>query len=47
MISKYFSVNVVIFSYPSVLTFVCAAPKNRLSETILLIDAEFLHEDDL
>ena len=36
MLSKFFSVEVWIFSYPSVLTFVLGGQKNRLIETVLL-----------
>ena len=36
MLSKFFSVEVWIFSYPSVLTFVLGGQNNRLIETVLL-----------
>ena len=34
--TQFLSVKLLIFSYPSVLTCVLAAQKNRLSETVLL-----------
>ena len=34
--TKNFSVNMQIFSYPSILTYVMGAQKNRLIETVLL-----------
>ena len=33
---KKFSVNLYIFSYPSILTYILGAQKNRLIETVLL-----------
>ena len=33
---QFFSVKLYIFSYPSVLTYVFGAQKNRLFETVLL-----------
>ena len=33
---KYLSAKLLLFSYPSVLTFVLGAQKNRLIETVLL-----------
>ena len=35
-LTKNFSVKMLIFSYPSVLTYVLGAHKNRLIETVLL-----------
>ena len=35
-INKFFSVKLLIFSYPSVLTYFWGAQKNRLIETVLL-----------
>ena len=35
-LAKNFSVKMLIFSYPSVLTYVLGAQKNRLIETVLL-----------
>ena len=34
--TKMFSIKLSIFSYPSVLTYVLGAQKNRLNETVLL-----------
>ena len=35
-LDKFLSVNLLIFSYPSVLSYVLGAQKNRLIETVLL-----------
>ena len=35
-INKRFSIKLKIFSYPSILTYVLSAQKNRLIETVLL-----------